>query len=98
MATLRDEFVNAWVLAKELEGIAARSDDEDVALLCSRVREHYDYPVDSVLLAPDLRVLGHVNVHEPAGRDPALYLAFLRAGLAAARSESAPAGEGERGR
>jgi hypothetical protein len=78
------------VLAKDLEAIAAR-DGDDVARVCKLVRANYGYPVDSVLIGADLRVHGHVNVHEPRGRDPAAYLAFLRTGLAAAgRVAAAP--------
>lgn len=95
LQTLRERFVNVWLLAKDLEAIAASSDDAEVATLCGRIRAHYDYPVDSVLIASDLSVVGHVNVHEPAAREPGRYLAFLRRGLAAARGEAAPAEAGD---
>jgi hypothetical protein len=87
IALLRAEFVNTWLLARDLEAIAARSGDADVAQLCALVRENYGYPVDSVLITPDLRVVGHVNVNEAAAREASLYLSFLRRGLAAARGE-----------
>jgi hypothetical protein len=90
LATLRDEFVNCWLLAKDLEKLAAASDDPDLKELCALVRENYGYPVDSVLVGPDLAVLGHVNVNAPEAMDPASYLAFLRRGLAAARGEPPP--------
>ena len=90
---LRKDFVNAWVLAKELDAVAAASDDAGVRTLCERIQENYDYPVDSVLLSSDLHVLGHVNVHEPGARSAAGYLGFLRKGLAAARGEVAPHAE-----
>lgn len=79
LALLRQEFVNCWVLAKDLDAIAARDGSPEVATLCARIREHYKYPVDSVLLAPDLRVLGHVNAHDVAAT--ARYVDFLRKGL-----------------
>lgn len=84
---LRHDFVNTWLLAKDLEGIAAGSEDADVDELCGLIRQNYGYPVDSVLIAPDLSVVGHLNVHEPRAMDPDAYLAFLRRGLAAARGE-----------
>jgi hypothetical protein len=90
LATLRQDFVNAWLLAKDLPAIAARAGDADTAKLCALIQENYGYPVDSVLIAPDLRVVGHVNVHEPTATDPTAYLAFLRAGLAKARGEALP--------
>jgi hypothetical protein len=89
IATLRQSFVNVWLLAKDLDDIAARSGDADVQTLCRLVRENYDYPVDSVLIAPDLRVVGHVNVHDPKAMQPAGYLAFLRAGLTAVHGAAA---------
>jgi hypothetical protein len=83
LALLRQEFVNCWVLAKDLEAIAARDGSSDIATLCKRIRDNYGYPVDSVLVAADLRVVGHVNVNDVAV-DPVRYIAFLRQGLAAA--------------
>ena len=58
------------------------SDDPDFRQLCSRMTEYYGYPVDSVLISPDLEVCGHINVHERGARDPQHYLAFLEEGLA----------------
>lgn len=84
---LREGFVNCWVLAKELEAIAASSQDAAVKELCQRVRQNYQYPVDSVLIAPDLRVLGHKNVNEVMSQ-PALYLSFLQQALAASGQPS----------
>ena len=91
LATLQRDFVNVWLLAKDLDGIAARSGDPDVATLCARIREHYDYPVDSVVITPDLRVVGHVNAHAERARSPEGYLGFLREALARARGEEPPA-------
>jgi hypothetical protein len=88
---LRADFVNVWLLAKDLEAIATRANDSDVAELCKQIRAHYAYPVDTVLFAPDRTVLGHLNAHEAAARDPRAYLAFLQRGLAAARGTPEPA-------
>lgn len=100
LATLRAGFVNTWVLAKDLETIAARGGDADLTQLCALIRSNYAYPVDSVLITPDLRVVGHVNVHAPDASRPASYVTFLRRGLAAARGEEleepAPAPADER--
>jgi hypothetical protein len=87
LATLQRDFVNVWLLAKDLDTIAERSDDPDVAKLCALIRENSDYPVDSVLITDDLRVVGHVNVHSDRARSAEGYLAFLREGLAHARGE-----------
>ncbi|HEX6810059.1 MAG TPA: hypothetical protein VF384_00425 [Planctomycetota bacterium] len=82
LALLREQFVNCWVLAKDLEAIAARDGSPEMKTLCMRLRENYGYPVDSVLVAPDLRVIGHVNAHDVHG-DAVGYVKFLRDGLAA---------------
>ena len=87
---LANEFVNAWVLAKDLEGIAQRSKDEDIAELCAKLKKNYAYPVDSVLVTPALEVVGHVNVNQPEALLPELYARFLRRGLALARGEEPP--------
>jgi len=87
LATLREGFVNTWLLAKDLDAIAARAGDADLTQLCALIRSNYDYPVDSVLITSDLRVVGHVNVHASEASLPASYLTFLRRGLAAARGE-----------
>lgn len=85
---LREGFVNSWVLAKELPAIAARDGSPEIEQLCARIQENYAYPVDSVLIAPDLRVLGHINVNEVYGAPP--YLQFLQRGLAAAKRPAIP--------
>lgn len=87
ISTLRDGFVNTWLLARDLESIAAQSGDPDITKLCALIRSNYGYPVDSVLIAPDLSVVGHLNVDEPAAMHPEGYVSFLRRGLAAARGE-----------
>jgi hypothetical protein len=84
IAMLQQEFVCCWLLAKDLEAVAARAGDPEIGELCRKIRANYGYPVDSVLLSADLEVVGHLNVEEPAAPDPDGYLAFLRRGLAKA--------------
>jgi hypothetical protein len=90
LARLRADFVTAWVLGRDLEALAARGDDPDLTRLCTLLRENYAYPVDSVLVTPELEVVGHLNVHEPAALFPVSYRAFLARGLALARGEPPP--------
>jgi hypothetical protein len=90
IATLSNDFVNAWVLAKELEPMAQRAGDEDLAELCATLKENYSYPVDSVLVTPALEVVGQVSVNEPPAFLPELYAHFLARGLATARGEEPP--------
>jgi hypothetical protein len=74
---LQDDFVNSWVLARDLKALAQSSANADFQKLCGLIEANYDYPVDSVLISPELQVLGHVNVNAavPAGSHG--YLAFL---------------------
>lgn len=83
IAQLQNDFVNAWVLAKDLDGLAARG-DADLAAVVKMVKANYGYPVDSVVIGSDSRLHGHVNVNEPGSFEPDHYLAFLRAALTAA--------------
>ncbi len=72
--------MNAWVLAKDLDEISNATNDPDLKRLCGLVREHYKYPVDTVLISSELKVLGHKNVkHAMIG--PVVYEPFLRKGL-----------------
>lgn len=93
LAELRANYVNAWVLARDLPKIAAGSGDPDVAELCALVQENYGYPVDSVLVSPALEFLGHVNVNEPTAFSPRAYVGFLKRGVALFHGEPVPAQE-----
>ena len=79
---MKDEFINCWLLAKDLSRIAKQSGDPDIEKLCRLIKDNYKYPVDSVLISHDLSVFGHVNVNKnieilmPDG-----YLKFLSDGL-----------------
>lgn len=94
ISELRENFVNVWLLAKELDAIAAASDDADVKQLCALIADHYEYPVDSVLISPELEVLDHVNAHDHERTTAGGYLAFLRGGVARARGEPVDAEAG----
>ncbi len=81
LALLGERYVNCWVLAKDLDRIAAGTDDPELKRLCRQVKDNYGYPVDSVLLSPGLEVLGHKNANESLFEGPSDYVAFLRRGL-----------------
>lgn len=88
-ATLAEEFVSAWVLARDLADLA-RAGGPELVRLCTLLRENYAYPVDSVLVTPDLAVVGHQNANDPAAFLPEEYHTFLARGLALARGEPLP--------
>lgn len=71
-------FVNSWVLAKELPRIRdALGEDSDLGRLCTLLEENYSYPVDSIVLAPSLEVLGQRDVNVATSTGPKLYLEWL---------------------
>jgi hypothetical protein len=78
---LGNSFVNAWVLAKDLDGIAARSQDELARRMCALLKQNYDYPVDSVILSPDLKIRGQRDVATSMMSEPSAYAEFLRRAL-----------------
>lgn len=90
-ARLAQDFVTAWVAGRDLEPLVGQPLGPELGRLCTLLREHYAYPVDSLLLTPELEILGHLNAHEPRARSAAGYLAFLDEGLARARGEPWPA-------
>lgn len=49
---LNRDFVNAWVLAKDLPTLAAESEDSAVQAVARQCEEHFVYPVDSHVLSP----------------------------------------------
>lgn len=77
-ATLADGFVNAWVLARELDAIEAGAADDELKQLCGILRSHYGYPVDSVVVSPTLQLLGHVTAKGPIATDARGYAEWLR--------------------
>ena len=78
---LGESFVNTWVLAKDLDGIAAASKDESLERLCTLLEKNYDYPVDTVLLSPELKILGQRDVMTSVTEESSAYAAFLRKAL-----------------
>jgi hypothetical protein len=81
ISLLKNEFVNAWILAKDIDLIAQNSGDEDFRAVCALIKENYDYPVDSVVISAVGRLTGHINVHEPEAMTAEGYLSFLKRGL-----------------
>ena len=78
---LNAKFVNAWVLARDLE--ALRDDSVlslEVRALAGDLLDDYRYPVDSQIRAPDGRLLARAAANEIGG-DVAVYLEILRSAL-----------------
>ncbi len=83
---LNKDFVNAWVLAKDLPRLADASPDENFGKLCATLKQHYTYPVDSIVVSPGGEVLEQRSVEEAMTMQPKDYVAFLEKALAAFRA------------
>ena len=83
---MNKDFVNAWVLAKDLPRLAEASSDEDFRKLCATLKQHYTYPVDSIVVSPAGEVLEQRSVEEAMTMEPQDYVAFLASALAASRA------------
>lgn len=75
---LEREFVNCWVLHKDLEPLMTRKDDPELARVARVVSKAYQYPVDSQVLSPAGELLAQAGVDEVMV-DEARYLELLDA-------------------
>ena len=79
---LNREFINAWVLAKNLEPLSRQAASPEVREWTARFRADYTYPVDSIIYTPDGRKLANAPANELPKRSPHdAYLKFLHKGL-----------------
>ncbi len=79
------EFINCWILAKDLEAIA-KSDAQQAAVrtAAAAARKRYDYPVDTQIMRPDGAPLSHVGANDLFSNDmDERSLKVLNDGLAA---------------
>ncbi len=61
---MRKDFVNAWVLGRDLPEVGADVEGGDLGKLQKILVDNYSYPVDSLLISPDLDVLAQWSVNE----------------------------------
>lgn len=61
---LNAHFVNTWVLLRELPEIEAGAKGEAAAALATKLHEHFVYPVDSLILTPELEFIQHLPANE----------------------------------
>jgi hypothetical protein len=64
MELLRQDFVNAWVVAKHLPRMAEEAADPAVRTLARRAHESYLYPVDSQVFSSAGELLDHVSAND----------------------------------
>lgn len=79
MQILREDYVNAWVLAKHLPRIAAEAEDPLVRALAARAHENYLYPVDSQVYSAAGELLDHACANDLMPDGQARYLELLEA-------------------
>ena len=51
---LNTKFVNTWVLLKDLPKLQEGAKGDDAAALATKLQEHFVYPVDPLILTPEL--------------------------------------------
>ena len=78
---LNAKFVNAWILARDLETLRDDSAlSAEVRTLAGDLLDDYRYPVDSQIRVPDGRLLARAEANEIGG-DVGVYLEILRSAL-----------------
>ena len=64
LRVLKNEFVNTWIVAKDLGPVAAGAEDESVRNLAQLASANYLYPVDSQVYSADGELLDHVCAND----------------------------------
>ena len=84
---LNVHFVNTWVLLRELPEIQDGAKGADAAALATKLQEHFVYPVDPLILTPELEFIQHLPTNEftksfPRSERRSEYLKWLKSSLA----------------
>lgn len=84
---LNEKFVNAWVVIPQLDAIEKSFSTEAARRIAAIAKAAYTYPVDSLAITPEGKVVAQLSVNElferfAEGSRP--YVAFLEKGLEAA--------------
>ncbi len=64
MTVLEEQFVNTWIVAKDLAPLAAEAEDEAVRKMAALAESSYLYPVDSQVYSPDGKLLDHACAND----------------------------------
>ena len=64
MEELEQDFVNTWIVAKDLAPIAAGAEDEAVRKMAALAESSYLYPVDSQVYSADGKLLDHACAND----------------------------------
>ena len=84
---LNTRFVNTWVLLRELPELAASAKGGVAAALAKKLQAHFVYPVDSLILTPELKFIQHLPTNEflksfSSSERKSQYLTWLKSSLA----------------
>ena len=83
---LNAHFVNTWVLLRELSELEAGAKGDAAAALATRLHEHFVYPVDPLILTPELEFIQHLPTNEfyksfPSNERKSEYLKWLKSSV-----------------
>ena len=86
---LNTKFVNTWVLLKDLSKFQDGTKEDDATALAAKLQEHFVYPVDPLILTPELEFIQHLPTNEftksfPRSERRSEYLKWLKSSLAQA--------------
>ena len=84
---LNAHFVNTWVLLRELPELQEGTKGSTAAALAAKLQEHFVYPVDPLILTPELEFVQHLPTNEfhqsfPHGERESEYFRWLQSSLA----------------
>ena len=84
---LNTHFVNTWVLLRELPELQGGAKGAAVAALTAKLQEHFVYPVDSLILTPELDFIQNLPANEfftsfPSNERKPEYFRWLKSALA----------------
>lgn len=81
--------MNTWVLLRELPELQSGAKGADAAALAAKLQEHFVYPVDTMILTPELDMVGHLPAKgflcsdsHPRTERISRYLELLKSSLA----------------
>ena len=85
---LNTRFVNTWVLLRELPDLQDGAKGAAAAALATKFQEHFVYPVDPMILTPELTFIQNLPTNEfiksvPIAKEQkSQYLTWLKSSLA----------------
>ena len=80
--------MNTWVLLRELSDLQNGTKGAGAAVLATKLQEHFVYPVDPMILTPELAFIQHLPTNEFIKSVPITkerktqYLTWLKSALA----------------